>query len=107
MIDVKVTYKGGLFSADLTKVVEAEIHAEILDKVEERTARQGKRIGAQRNTITHKRNGLELGIASTLRHPRNTGRTWQGKNIGIIKSMAPRVGNKAGQRIAERLEGGG
>lgn len=106
-LDVKVTVKGGIFKGDIPRIVERQVRQEILNHIEARTSRknQGKGIGARRNTISHSRERMELGIASTRIWPRTTGKAWQRKNIRIIKSMAPRVGKKAMERIAEELGG--
>lgn len=105
-IDVTVTLKGGLFKKDVTRIVEKQIVHEILGKVEERTRRQGKGLGAQRNRVGHQRHGMELTIDTTKIWPRTKGTSHQRKNVRIIKSMAPRVANKAALRIAEEMTGG-
>lgn len=102
-IDVSVTLKGPLFTKKIDDVVKRQLVAEVLTKVEERTRRQGKGLGARRNTISHERDGLELNVESTRNWPRTKGTSWQKKNIGIVKAMAPRVMRKAAQRITEEL----
>lgn len=102
-IDVNVTLRGGLFGKNIPRAVEESLAGEVLAKVEERTRRQGKGIGAQRNTISHDRDGLALRISSTLRFPRSRGSAWQRKNMAIIRSMAPRVMRKAAERIAREM----
>lgn len=102
-IDVSVTLKGGLFGKNIPSIVEKQLVSEVLTKVEERTRRQGRGLGAKRNTVGHDRNGLVLNIDTTFNHPRRTGASWQRKNIGIIKAMAPRVMRKAAARIAEEM----
>lgn len=102
-IDVNVTLKGGLFEKDIPRVVKKQIMHEVLGKLEERTKRQGKGLGAQRNHISHERRGLELIVRSTLINPRVKGTAWVRKNVGIVRGMAPRLVNKTAQRIAEEL----
>lgn len=100
---VAVTLKGPMFEKDVPRIIEKQIIHEILGKVEERTKRQGKGLGARRNTIDHQRRGLELTVDTSKIRPRTKGTAWQKKNVGIIKSMAPRVARKAAERIAAEL----
>lgn len=105
-IGITVTLRGGLFSKNIPRVVEQQIVAEIITKVEERTARGGRGLGAKRNIIGQERaQPLSLAVSSTLNWPRTRGTAWQRKNIAIVKAMAPRVGRKAAERIAEELGG--
>lgn len=105
-MNISVTVKGGLFRQAARAVVEQQVLTEVLSKVEERTARGGRGIGAQRNTIRHDHNGaLELTVSSTRVWPRTRGTAWQRKNMSVIRAMAPRVARKAAQRIAEELGG--
>jgi hypothetical protein len=102
-MDVNVTLKGPFFEKDVPRIVEKQILHEILGKVEERTERQGRGLGAQKNRIDHTYRRLELTVDTTRIYPRTKGTSWQKKNIGIIKSMAPRVARKAAERIAAEL----
>lgn len=104
-IDVNVTLKGKLFTKKIDDVVKRAIVEEVLVKVDERfgRARQGRGLGAQRNTITRQRRGLELEVRSTRVWPRTKGTAWTRKNIGTIKSMSGRVARKAATRIVEEL----
>lgn len=105
-IGITVTLRGGLFSKNIPRVVEEAIVGEILTKVEERTRRGGRGLGAQRNVIGHERlQPLSLITTSTLNWPRTRGTAWQRKNIGIVRAMAPRVGRRAAERIAEEMGG--
>jgi len=104
-IDVTVRLRGGLFTKNIPRVVEKQLVHEVLNKVEERTKRQGKGLGAQRNRIEHHRSGLELSVDSTRIFPRTKGTSWTRKNIGVVKAMAPRVMRKAAERIAGELDG--
>jgi hypothetical protein len=107
-IDVKVTLKGPLFSRDLVNRNRKALHQEVIRKVSERMSRKGPQgsggrgIGARRNVVTQRQKAeLELLVESTRIWPRTKGTAWTRKNIGIVKSMAPRVLRKAASRIAE------
>lgn len=105
-LDVVVSYKGGLFTRDVRREVETAMTQEILEKVRQRQARQGKGLGAQRNTITmDQQPELRLVIRSTRIWPRTKGRAWIFKNVGIIRSMAYRVGQACVKRIALSMGG--
>ena len=105
-MDVNVTLRGGIFTKNIPREVQAAINGEIIRKVAERTQRQGRGLGARRNTILQDSiSPLELHIGTTANFPRTRGTAWQRKNIGIIRAMAPRVGNRAAQRIADEMGG--
>jgi hypothetical protein len=107
-LDVTVTLKGPLFSSNLINRNRRALQEEVIRKVGERMNRRGQRgsggkgLGVERNVVTQEqRSELELLVESTRRWPRTKGTSWQRKNIGIVKSMAPRVLRKAALRIAE------
>jgi len=103
-MNVRIETNGGIFTKNMRRVVEEAVGAEIITKIEERTRRGGRGLAAQRNTITHERHAdNELQIVSTAIWPRVTGRAWAGKNIGIIRAMAPRVARRTVERIAAEL----
>jgi hypothetical protein len=104
-IDVTVKLSGGLFGKDIPKVVEQALVGEVLAKVDERMSRprQGKGLGARRNRVRTRPSGLELTVTSTRIWPRTRGTAWTKKNVGVVKSMAPRVMRKAAERIAGEL----
>lgn len=104
MMDINVRLRGGIFTKNIPKVVEDAIVSEILRKVDERTQRQGRGLGARNNSImSEARSPLALAVSSTRNYPRTRGTAWQRKNIGIVRAMAPRVGKKAALRIAEEM----
>ena len=102
-IDVHVSLRGGMFTKDIPSVVVKQLRHEVSQKVEERTARGGRGMGAMRNEVSHRRDRLDVEAVSTLHRPRLTGKAWQRKNIGIVKSMGPRVLRKAAERIAQEM----
>lgn len=107
-LNIEVMLRGPLFTKKIDDVVADALIHEALDKVEERmerSAHSGGRnaLGRRRNIVTQERHGLTLDIASTLRNPRQTGRSWQDKNTSIIKSMTRNVLRKAAQRMAGEL----
>lgn len=102
-IDVTVRLRGGLFWKNIPKVVQRQLVAEVLTKLEQRTQRQGKGLGARKNTVTHSMDGLTLKLATTRIAPRTTGKSHQRKNIGVVRAMAPRVMKKAAERIAAEM----
>ena len=73
-----------------------------LETFGKRMERQGKGLGAKRNTITRETQPLGARAQSTLNYPRTTGVAWQRKQEAVMKSMAPRVLNKMVKRIEER-----
>ena len=73
-----------------------------LETFGKRMERQGKGLGAKRNSIRRETQTLGARAESTLNYPRTTGVSWQGKQEAVIKSMAPRVLNKMVKRIEER-----
>ena len=108
-IDIDVRLKGGIFRKAITPTVQRAIVSEILDKVEDRTKRQGRGLGAQRNqpiTFTRVPHRLQTTVRAPVgKFPRTTGRAWPRKNVAIVKSMAPRVANKTATRIAAEMGG--
>ena len=105
-IDIQVSYSGGLFHRDVRRQVEDAMVNEILEKIRQRAPRQGKGLGAQRNTITvDQQPELNMIIRSTKHRPRTTGRAWIRKNLSIIRAMAPRVGRACCKRIALSMGG--
>lgn len=103
-IDINVKVTGGLFSKDIPKVVRAAVYEEAIDKIATRMERGGKGIGAKRNRITRQqREELRETITSTRYWPRTKGTSWQRKNIGIAKAMAPRVLNAYARRVVREL----
>lgn len=73
-----------------------------LESFGKRMERQGKGLGAQRNSIRRETQSLGARAESTLNYPRTRGSAWQRKQEGALKSMAPRVLNKMVKRIEER-----
>ena len=67
-----------------------------------RIERGGKGLGAKRNSLTREVHTLGARVESTLIPPRVIGVSWQRKNEGIVRSMAPRVFGKMVTRIEER-----
>lgn len=113
-IEVKALFKGGIFTKEIEPLVQKQITHEVIEKLEERMTRKGTQgsggrgLGVQRNVVTAERKGFAvLEVKSTVggkeHWPRTTGSKWQGKNIGIIRSMSPRLVNAAARRIVEEL----
>jgi hypothetical protein len=103
-MEVTVKLNGGLFHRNVPRVLRAAMYEESLEKIALRMERGGKGLGARRNTVKHKKvNDTELRVDSTRIYPRVIGSSWQRKNIGIAKSMAPRVLRKGAQRVVEAL----
>ena len=73
-----------------------------LETFGKRMERQGKGLGAKRNSIRRETQPLGARAESTLIWPRTTGVSWQNKQEAVLKSMAPRVLNKMVRRIEER-----
>ena len=73
-----------------------------LETFGKRMERQGKGLGAKRNSIRRETQPLGALAESTLIWPRTTGVSWQNKQEAVLKSMAPRVLNKMVRRIEER-----
>lgn len=73
-----------------------------LETFGKRMERQGKGLGARRNTITRETQPLGARAESTLTYPRTTGVAWQRKQERVIKAMSPRVLSKMVKRIEER-----
>ena len=73
-----------------------------LETIGKRLQRQGKGLGAQKNTLTRDTQPLGARIESTLNFPRTVGTAWQQKNEAVAKAMAPRVFNNMAKRIEER-----
>ena len=123
-MEVKVTLRGPLFTKKIDKVVQDAIIAHTMKKIDERVTRVVKRkkkgtLGRRRNPIPAGKlnrqpptfgvgvlqfgGNVSLTFKSTTIWPRTTGRSWQDKNIAIIKSMAPRVMRKTAKKIAAEL----
>lgn len=110
-LDLTVTLRGGLFAGGIPQRVQAAMIDEVLRKVEERLLRppskRVKALGRLRNRLTADERkdarDLVLNVKSTRIWPRTRGTAWQRKNIAIVKAMAPRVANKAAQRIAAEM----
>lgn len=73
-----------------------------LETFGKRMERQGKGLGAKRNSIRRETQPLGARAESTLNYPRTSGVAWQRKQEAVIKAMAPRVLNKMVKRIEER-----
>lgn len=102
-IDVNVTVRGPLFRRKIDEVVKRSIIEEVLLKVEERVERQGKGLASRINFVDAKIKDLELTEHSTLRYPRTTGAAKQRRDVRAVKALAPRVMQRAAERIVERL----
>lgn len=102
-IDVNVIVRGPLFTKKIDRVVKDALVAEVLTKVDERAKRQGKRLGALRNTITTHLDGLMLTISSTMDYPRTRGTSYVRHQTRAIRAMARRVMQKAAERIVGEL----
>ncbi len=122
-IEVKVRLRGPLFEKKIDKVVEEAIVFYAMRRIETRVRRVPKRkkgtLGRRRNPIPKGKldrtppmfglGTLELGggvamtFKSTLKPPRTKGKSWQRKNVAIIKSMAPRVMRSVAKQIAANL----
>lgn len=72
------------------------------DTFVERFQRQGKGLGAQRNTLGATTRPLGATVETTLNYPRTVGTAWARKNEGIAKAMSPRVFGKVISRIEQR-----
>ena len=73
-----------------------------LETIGKRMERQGKGLGAKRNSLTRETQPLGARVRSSLNPPRTTGQSWQEKNEAVVKSMAPRVLAKMVKRVEER-----
>jgi len=103
-IEISVKVHGGLFSKDVKRAVREAMYQEALEKIGTRMERGGKGLGAKRNTVTHMPDGdLQMRVSSTRIWPRTKGTSWQRKNIGIVRAMAPRVLRKAAERIVMEM----
>lgn len=104
MSSVEIKVKG---LKELTAKTEWDVLAQpelepALETMGKRLERQGKGLGAQRNTLTRSAISLGARIVSTLNYPRTTGQRWQEKDEAVAKSMAPRVFGKMVTRIEQR-----
>lgn len=72
---------------------------------EKRIKRQGKGLGAKKNTLTSVTKPLTVTAHSTLNFPRTKGTAWGRKNESAIKGMAPRVIKKVAANIEARWAG--
>lgn len=72
------------------------------DTIVERVERQGRGLGAKRNSLSTVKEPLGAKVTSTLNHPRTKGTSWGRKNESIFKSMSGRVVKKAIERIESR-----
>lgn len=75
---------------DLTPKVTAALES-IGSEIERR---QGKGLGARRNTITRQTAFLQQRVFTSLHYPRTTGRAMQENQTGRFRGMAPRAINK-------------
>ncbi len=75
------------------------------DTIVTRINRQGKGLGAQRNTLMSQTRPLGATVTSTLKFPRTTGRSWGDKNVQIVTAMGPNVVRKMVSRIKARWAG--
>lgn len=107
LVDIEV--RGPLVTKRVDKIVQDAIVQESLNKVRERLTRYGpkgsggKGLGVQRNVVTTDTEGLTLEETSTLRWPRTKGTKKAQKDVGIVRSMLPRVLNKVAERIVNEL----
>lgn len=69
---------------------------------QKRVERQGKGLGAQKNTLMSTVDSLSLQTKSTTNYPRTVGTAWGRKNESIIKAMAGRVVKSAITKIEAR-----
>lgn len=122
-VDVTVRLSGPLFEEKIDKVVQDAIIFYALRRIETRVRRVPKR---KKNTLGRRRNPIGPGkldknpptfglgtlqfggnvsmtFASTTIRPRRSGKSWQKKNVAIIKSMAPRVMRSVAKQIAANL----
>ena len=67
-----------------------------------RLLRQGKGLGAKRNTLMAETKPLGATITSTLHHPRTVGSSMHRKDEAIVRAMAPNVLRKMISRIKAR-----
>jgi hypothetical protein len=75
---------------------------EAVETIGKRLERQGKGLGAQRNTITREPTSAGARLFSTLHAPRTTGVAWVRKNAAVFKAVAPNALRKAARRIEAR-----
>jgi hypothetical protein len=106
---VRVNIRGPLFDKRIDRVVQQQIIREAMPKFEKRLRRRGRRIGRRNNPIRPGEltlgRGATMVMTSTLHHPRTTGSSWQGKNIAIVKAMAPRVLRSLARKLVGELGG--
>ncbi len=112
-----VTLRGPLFSKQISPTIRRQIMTEAMPKFNKRITRRGRKVGRKRNPIPPGREwnagfglltlgrGVAMKWDSTTRHPRTTGKTWQRKNVAIIKAMAPRVLRSLARKIVGELGG--
>ena len=86
------------------RLVKPAIEQEVIAKVEERWMRRRRKgAGARNNVLTPElvSPGAKLVVASTLRNPRQSGRSWQDALLNAARKMTPNIVRKARQRIEE------
>jgi hypothetical protein len=98
-----------MFEKRIDRVMQQSIIEQAMPKFEKRLRRKGRRIGRRNNPIRPGEltlgGGVTLVMTSSLHHPRRTGRSWQGKNVAIVKAMAPRVLRSLGRKMVAELGG--
>ncbi len=124
-MDIKVNVSGPLFTKDIVKTIEKAVIEEAIDvldarimltgkkfstsgqaKQSKKTGRQvrGQGLGVMRNTLSERRETLKSHVSSTLIPPRTVGTSWIAYNMGIAKSLVPRVVRKTADRIVRDLD---
>lgn len=78
-----------------------------LRTVETRVLRQGKGLGAERNTLSSELYPLQMRVESTTVWPRTRGTSWGRKNVGIVRSTLTRALTAAVGRMTARWAQGG
>ena len=104
---ITITLRGPIFHKDIPKVLGDAIITEVMEKVEKRVRRKGRKAGRRNNPIgpgdIRRRDGVTMTLTSSLNRPRTSGGTSVQKNMATIRGMAPRVIRKAGRRMAKEL----
>lgn len=72
------------------------------DTIVKRILRQGKGLGAKKNTLAATTRPFGATVVSTLNYPRTKGIAWGRKNEVVVPAMAPNVLRKMVRRIQER-----
>lgn len=87
-------------------LVQPEV-ADARDTIVKRIMRQGKGLGAKRNTLTAAPQPLGAIVVSTLHNPRQKGTSWGTKNTAIVTAMGPNVLRKMVRNIQARWAAAG